>query len=118
MWVLAGIWHTILAVQFYNAETEAKHEGLGLIFLAYLILGFLMTFLYQYGYAKGKPVLEGLFFGGIIGILWVFPHELAMAGAHGESIGYVMKNAVWHIVEQGVGGMVIGLVYKKYPLVI
>ncbi len=49
----------------------------------------------------------------VIGLLWVFPHGLAMAGAHGDSISYVFKNAAWHVVEQGVGGIVIGLVYGK-----
>lgn len=112
MWILAGLWHTILAVQFYKNETNAEHQGLGLILLAYFILGFLMTYLYQNGFRKKSSVVEGFIFGGIMGVLWVFPHELAMAGAHGESVTYVIKNAIWHIVEQGLGGIVISLVYK------
>jgi len=48
-----------------------------------------------------KPVIEGLKFGALIGLLWVFPHDLAMAGAHGDSLSYVFKNAILHIVEQG-----------------
>ena len=114
MWILAGLWHTILAVHFYKSETNAEHEGLEIIFLAYLILGFLMSYLYQHGYKKKNSVVKGLIFGGIIGVLWVFPHELAMAGAHGESITYVIKNTIWHIIEQGFGGIIISLVYK-YP---
>jgi hypothetical protein len=60
-----------------------------------------------------RPAVEGLRFGVLIGLLWVFPHELAMAGAHGDSISYVLKNAAWHVVAQGVGGIFIGLLYGK-----
>ena len=62
----------------------------------------------------GKPIFEGLRFGMIIGILWVFPHELAMTGAHdGKSVIYVIKNAGWHIIEQGIGGIIMGLIYGR-----
>ncbi|MCP4132684.1 MAG: hypothetical protein GY754_17090 [bacterium] len=61
---------------------------------------------------KHAPAAGG--FGIIIGILWVFPHELVMAGAHhGKSIAYVFKNAAWHMVEQGLGGIITGLIFGK-----
>ena len=113
MWLLAGLWHELLNAAFYQSETEATHEGIEIILIAYFVLGLLMAYIYPKGYKGGRPVVEGLKFGAIMGLLWVFPHELAMAGAHGESIAYVFKNAAWHIVEQGVGGMVIGTVYGK-----
>ena len=113
MWLLAGLWHEIIMAQFYTAQTHATHEGTGIILLAYLILAALMAYLYPRIYTDGKSVLEGLKFGVVIGLLWVLPHELAMAGAHGELIVYVLKNAAWHMVEQGVGGMVIGFTYQK-----
>lgn len=113
MWLLAGLWHKLIMVQFYVDKTEATHEGTGIILLAYLILAALMAWLYPRVYKDGQPAIEGLKFGIVIGLLWVFPHELAMAGAHGDSIVYVFQNAVWHIVEQGVGGIVIGVVYDK-----
>ncbi len=113
MWLLAGLWHEVIMAAFYTKETQATHEGTGIIFLAYIVLGMLMAYIYPLGYKGGKPTIEGLKFGVVIGLLWVFPHELAMAGAHGESISYVIKNAVWHMVEQGVGGIVIGLIYAR-----
>ena len=58
-------------------------------------------------------MISGLVFGALIGILWVFPHELAMVGAHGEPLAYVFKNAAWHAVEQGLGGIVVGLSYRR-----
>lgn len=113
MWALAGIYHKVVAATFYGAETGAEHEGVVVIFLAYLVLGFLMTYLYRQLYKTGADWKSGLKFGAIIGLLWVFPHELAMAGAHGESIPYVFKNAVWHVAEQGIGGVVIAVVLSR-----
>lgn len=64
-------------------------------------------------YKDETPVLNGLKFGMIIGALWVFPHGLAMAGAHGDSILYIFKNTAWHMVEQGIGGIVVAFVYSR-----
>lgn len=117
MWLLAGLWHKLLMAKFYAGETDATHEGTGIIFLAYMVLGVLMAYIYSLGYKGGRPTVEGLRFGVVIGLLWVFPHELAMAGAHGDSILYVFKNAALHIIEQGVGGIIIGLVYGRIKAV-
>jgi hypothetical protein len=113
MWLFAGLVHEVIFPKFFADETEATHEGTGIIFLAYIILGLLMSYLYSLTYKGGRPAIEGLKLGILIGILWVFHHELAMAGAHGESISYVFINGAWHMIEQGVGGILIGLVYAK-----
>ncbi|MFC2083516.1 hypothetical protein ACFLS9_00510 [Bacteroidota bacterium] len=115
MWLLAGLWHEFIAVRFYAEKTDATHEGTVIIFIAYIVLAILMAYMFSLGHKKGKrPAIEGLRFGILIGILWVFPHDLAMAGAHGESISYVFKNTAWHIVEQGVGGIIVALVFAKF----
>lgn len=118
MWLLAGFYHEVLAAAFYAAETGAKHEGTGIILVAYLVLSLIMAYLYPQVYRGGRAVTEGLKFGILIGVLWVFPHEFAMAGAHGESLVYVFKNAAWHIVEQGIGGVIIALVYQRLRVTI
>jgi membrane protein CcdC involved in cytochrome C biogenesis len=113
MWLLAGLWHEVVMARFYAEHAGASHEGTGIIFLAYFVLGGLMAYLYPLVYREGRPLAEGLKFGILIGILWVFPHDLAMAGAHGDSISYVFRNTAWHMVEQGLGGMIIGLIYGR-----
>ena len=47
-----------------------------------------------------------------LGLLWVLPHGLAMAGAHDTSVVYVVKNSAWHLVEQGIGGALVALAYQ------
>jgi hypothetical protein len=108
MWITAGLWHNLILPNL-NKNLEAHHKGLGLMLLAYLILAFLMTTIYAFKLKTSKPVVEGIKVGVILGILWVFPHGLAMAGSHDTSIIYEIKNAVYHIFEQGLGGIVIAL---------
>ncbi|MDX2470337.1 MAG: hypothetical protein QNL04_07155 [SAR324 cluster bacterium] len=114
MWLLAGLWHGVIQPQFYEVAAKTEHEGTGIIALAYLILGLLMAYLYPRFTYSGGFVKKGLIFGGLIGVLWVFPHGLAMAGAHGEPLVYVFKNSLWHLVEQAFGGLVIAWIYKKF----
>lgn len=113
MWVVSGLWHNLILANFYAQAKGASHEGIGILLISYAILAFIMSYLYPLGYQGKAAWLEGLRFGMLMGILWVFPHELAMAGAHGESLTYVFKNGAWHAVEQGIGGMVLGFLYGK-----
>ena len=34
MWIVAGLWHTIIAIHYYKNETDAEHEGIGIIAIA------------------------------------------------------------------------------------
>ena len=112
MWVIAGIWHNLIMANLYK-NVHATHEGLGILLVAYFILALLMAYIYPFGYKGKSPTIEGFRFGIVIGLLWILPHGLAMAGAHGDSIIYVIKNSLWHMVEQGLGGVIIGLIYGK-----
>lgn len=115
MWITAGIWHEIAAIAFYADRVDGQHQGIGIIFLAYCVLSILITFFLRHTRLTARPLLNGLIVGATIGILWVFPHELTTAAAHGEPLGYVFSNALWHIVEQGLGGLVIALVMTRLP---
>ncbi len=112
MWVIAGIWHNLIMANLYK-NVHATHDGLALLLVAYFILALLMAYIYPLGYKGKNPVIEGLRFGIVIGIVWVFPRGLAMVGAHGDSVIYVVKNSLWHMVEQGLGGIIIGVLYGK-----
>ncbi len=113
MWVVAGLWHNLI-LPSVNDKIEAHHEGLGVMLVSYIILAMLMTFFFITSKkSKNTRISEGFKIGAIIGILWVFPHGLAMAGAHNTSIVYEIKNGIWHIVEQGIGGIIIALIVGK-----
>ena len=113
MWIVAGLWHNLIMANLYN-DVHATHDGIGLLLIAYFILALLMAYMYPLGYKGNGPLKEGLRFGALIGLLWVFPHGIAMVAAHGDNtIAYVIKNSLWHMVEQGIGGVIIAIIYGK-----
>ena len=113
MWVLAGIAHEVIFVNFFSDASHASHKGPALIFVAYCILSFIMTYLFSVCVKRDKLIVAGIKFGALIGVLWVFPHGLAMAAAHGESIVHEILNGIWHVLEQAVGGMAIAYIINR-----
>ncbi len=113
MWLLAALWHKIIAPAFYTAETEVEHEGTVIIFIAYLIPALMMSYLFPL-YCKHKPsVIEGLKFGAFIGLYgssrmnspWP-AHMMNHCPMYSK-----MRYGIWQ--NRGVGGIVIALVYRK-----
>src|SRR5512138_1258558 len=116
MWILAGLWHNLI-MPVLDPTITAHHDGLFLMLISYFLLSFLMAILYlQRSRIQRNKVLDGIVFGAIIGVLWVFPHGLAMAGAHSTSIAYEIKNTCWHLVEQGIGGIMISTMLYGFQL--
>lgn len=112
MWVIGGIWHN-LVLPNVNKSIEAHHDGLVIALMASFILALLMAYFYKRIAKEHHSIAEGLKVGALIGILWVFPHGLAMAGIHDTSILYEIKNTFYHMFEQGAGGVIIAMVYKS-----
>lgn len=114
MWIVAGVWHNLLLPKL-DESTHAHDQGMVILLIAYFILALFMTYLYQQMYFANQSWVSGLKVGALVGVLWVFPHDLVIAGIHGDSLVGVFKNGVWHIVEQGVGGVIIAAVYLFRP---
>ena len=113
MWVVGGLWHNLI-LPIFNSNAQAHHDGLAIVLISYFVLAFLMAYLFLLSYQEDKSVIgEGLKIGVLIGILWVFPHGLAMAGTHDTSIIYEIKNTLYHMVEQGIGGVIIAFIMMK-----
>lgn len=112
MWFVGGLWHNLI-LPIFDSNAEAHHDGLVIVLISYFILAFLMAYIFSLSYQEDKSVLvEGLIMGVVIGILWVFPHGLVMAGTHDTSIVYEVKNTLYHVIEQGMGGVIIALIMK------
>lgn len=114
MFLLSGLWHMLIMADFYeangasNAFTEPKMQY---IVFGYLILALLMSYMYPQGYKGDSPVVEGLKFGVLMGLLWILPIGVVLFGVMESSGTLLIVDAAWHIAEQGIGGIVIGLVY-------
>ncbi len=112
--LLSGLWHIVLLGDFYKANDVAlarAEPNMLFVILGQLILTFLMAVVYPMGYKGGSPVKEGFRFGAIIGLIWLLPWSVMMHGLWNYPLAGVIVDSAWHVVEEGVGGIVIGLVY-------
>lgn len=106
MWVVGGLYHNLI-MPAVNENMHPHHEGLGITLIAYILLGLFMSYFYLNSRENGDSLMKGLKIGVIVGILWVFPHGLTMAAVHDSSISYEVGNTLYHIIEQGIGGMML-----------
>ncbi len=62
------------------------------------------------GAVRGFP-LTSTRFGAVIGLLWILPLLLVFHGVWNVPLTLVIVDAAWHVVEEGVAGVVIAFVY-------
>jgi len=111
MWIIGGLYHNLIMPSI-NENIHPHHEGLGITLIAYILLGLLMSYFYLNSKEIGDSLLKGIKIGVIIGILWVFPHGLTMATVHESSISFQITNTLYHIVEQGIGGVILFVTFR------
>ena len=113
--LLSGLWHVVLMGEYYESATVGGREAplMWAIGLAYLVVGIIMAYMYPKGYEGGSPVREGLKFGAIIGLLWWFPTNLVLYAIQDGPSSVIFIDGAWHIIEEGLAGAVLGLVYGR-----
>jgi len=121
MFLLAGMWNTVIVRNFIETQIDPSQlrsvPVLYLVILGYLVLGFLMAIIYPRFAKGGKSVIgQGLMFGIIAGALWMLPYSLVLNGIYNFPFVAIGYDAIWVIVEQGIGGIVIAMVYGEKVL--
>ncbi len=121
MCLLAYVWHMVYPGEslyanpdFYGAQGDINRAEplIQYILLGYLFLAVFMAYTYPKGYEGGSLLSEGFKFGAIIGLVWVIPHGIVLYGVQGLTSGMaIIYDGLWHVVEQGIGGIVIAYIY-------
>ena len=81
------------------------------IAVGHLVLALLMAWVYPIGYKGGSPVKEGLRFGAVIGLIWILPWSVIIYGIWNLPLAVVLVDSAWHVVEEGLAGLAVGLIY-------
>lgn len=114
MFALSWVWHEALMADFYQSvEMQNARESplIWSVAAGYGLLALLMAWIFPKGYEGGTSWVEGMKFGAVIGILWILPLELVLYGVLEGSFSHVAVDGAWHVVEQGLGGIALGMVY-------
>jgi hypothetical protein len=118
MFSLAGLYTGVLARDFIanNVEPTMLRNPPNMLLVAsgYFVLALLMAFLYpRLVRASGSPAVSGLRFGLAAGVCWLMPYSLVLFGVYAFPYAALPLDFAWALVEQGTGGIVIGLIYGK-----
>ncbi len=118
MFILAGIFNGVIIRDYVDANfpLTVMRAGPDMAFVSagYLLLAFLMTWIYPRVVASSSnPVRSGAIFGMVAGICWLLPFNLVMHGVFVFPALALLIEPAWALLEQGLGGVVIGLVYAR-----
>ena len=118
MFSLAGFYTGVLARQFIAAHVDQAllrtPPNLVLVFFGYFVLALLMAVLYaRFVRVTGSPAWAGLRFGLMAAVCWLMPYSLVLFGVYKFPYVALPLDFAWALVEQGMGGLVIGLIHGK-----
>jgi hypothetical protein len=118
MFSLAGLYTGVIAREFIanNVESSMLRQpaNLALVFVGYALLALLMTTLYsRFVFGSNSSAWSGLRFGMMAGICWLMPYSLVLFGVYKFPYVALPVDFGWALIEQGIGGLVIGLIYGK-----
>ena len=118
MFALAGLYTGVLADEFIvnNVDPALLRSPPNLMLVAsgYFLLALLMALLFpRLGRLSKSPAISGLYFGLATGVCWLMPYSLVLFGVYKFPYVALPLDFAWALVEQGIGGLVIGLIYGK-----
>lgn len=113
MFLLAGLYTGMLARDFIATHVRPDMlrtpPNLLLVAAGYLLLGLLMAVIYRrFMLPTDAPLKSGLFFGMAAGVCWLMPYSLVLFGVYAFPEVALLPDFAWALVEQGIGGLVIG----------
>ena len=118
MFSLAGLYTGVLARAFIASHVDQSllrtPPNLILVFLGYVALALLMSVLYaRLVRVTGSPAWSGLRFGMVAAVCWLMPYSLVLFGVYKFPYAALPLDFAWALLEQGIGGLVIGMIYGK-----
>jgi hypothetical protein len=120
MFGLAGLWTGVIVRSFIAAHVDPAMlrtpPNLMLVFIGYAVLALLMAVNYRrFVPVTGSPAWSGLHFGLATAVCWLMPYSLVLFGVYNFPYDVLPLDFAWALVEQGVGGLIIGLICRRAP---
>ncbi len=118
MFSLAGLYTGVLARAFIASHVDPTllrtPPNLIHVFFGYVALALLMSGLYaRLVRVTGSPAWSGLRFGMVAAVCWLMPYSLVLFGVYKFPYVALPLDFAWALLEQGIGGLVIGLIHGK-----
>ena len=118
MFCLAGLFTGVLAKDFIarnvNPAWLRQPPDLALTFLGYFLLACVMAWSYRKFVPQvRRPAASGLKLGLFFAVAWLMPYTVVLFSIYDFPYKALGVDLPWALVEQGLGGGVMGLVQGK-----
>jgi hypothetical protein len=118
MFSLAGLFTGVLAKSFIEHNVDKTllrlPPNLLMTFAGYFFLATLMALTYQrFVKIVINPTKSGLILGASFAVLWFMPYTLVLFSVYRFPYAALAIDLPWAFVEQGLGGLVIGLIQGR-----
>jgi H+/Cl- antiporter ClcA len=115
MFFLSYVWHGIVLTDF-SRLSYSRHLFLFFAAIVYIIIGFVVSKSIEFKilekHFKRKPVIRGAISGAICGIaFFLIATVVGISFSTGSKIENLLLDLTWQTIEQGVGGVVVGLTH-------
>lgn len=121
MFAVAGFTHVVLFKTWFlnhpglSSNINRADPMMQYAVIAGLIVAFIMSYLYPKGIEGNNKIVQGLKFGIIVSILLISCPLIQYAFTTTLSRSAILMDGALHLLEQGLGGIVIALVYGNEP---
>lgn len=118
MFSLAGLFTGVLAHDFIaqNLAGPALRNppNLPLVFAGYVLLALCMTLVHRRLFHGTPPTTwVNARFGMLAGVVWLMPYSLVLFGIYAFPYVALALDFSWALVEQGLGGVIIGAILGR-----
>jgi hypothetical protein len=115
MFMLSYAWHGIFLTD-YSRLSYPKGIFLIIASFVYLIIGFIVAKAIDIQYLaekfNRKPILRGALSGAACGFMFfLIATVVGVSFSTGSKIENLLLDVTWQVIEQGIGGVVVGLAH-------
>ena len=111
MFMLSYFWHGFILSDFSSLTYPIRLFTLVAV-LIYLVVGYTVTRCFNIPYLattyKKRPLKRGFWGGALVGLaLFIITTIIGFSFNNGHSFKHLLYDAVWQIIEQGFGGIIV-----------
>lgn len=114
MFSLSYLWHGVILNDFERL-TYPRATFLTLATIVYLGISLALTTLNTFFEINKKPIFKGLILGLVLGFfIYLIAFVLGISFNSTPKFEYIALDVAWQMFEQGLGGLVCGLVFDYF----
>jgi len=110
MFGLSYLWHGVLLNDYARLKVPIS-VYLGLAGLVYAVIAAILVYLYWYTHTRNLKY-KGLYMGALMGFFIYLIAFVLGVSFNQSSTEHIVVDFVWQMIEQGIGGSLIGLMIK------